>query len=404
MSSAVVRPRYTRTAPVVLAVEGLVKKYGARTVVKGVSFEVRRGEVVGLLGPNGAGKTTSFRMTCGLIPANTGRVQLVGRDVTDWPMYRRAREGKMGYLPQDRSVFGSLSTEKNLYLAMELLGYPRSKQKKRCEELLEKFLLTKVRRTIVGNGGTGGLSGGERRRLEIARALLSEPRILLLDEPFANVDPNTVTEIQNVVRELSAEGIAILITDHQIDATMEIADYCYVIAEGAVLTNGTPVDVLSNEEARSRYFGEKSQQQLDNLLKKIAEGEKTPLKRTGSATPETGYAADDFERFDAGESARPPIRPYRPRPSGYVVEDADDTEDVSFEVGSDFEEVLPPPNRSGRAKNAHSAEKRRLDDDLFDEFVDSDDAPLHSERRSRPERNGKRPNSKKGYPFDDWRK
>ena len=256
-------------APAILRAEGLVKTYGKRTVVDGVGFEVRQGEVVGLLGPNGAGKTTSFRMTCGLIAANAGKVYLAETDVSDWPMYRRAGEGKMGYLPQDRSVFGSLSTEKNLYLAMELLKFPRSKQRKKCEELLKKFNLWHVRKTIVGAGGTGGLSGGERRRLEIARALLSEPQILLLDEPFANVDPNTVTEIQNVIRELSAEGIAILITDHQIDATMEIAHHCYVIFEGKVLCNGDPISVLSHPEARELYFGEKSQQQLENLMKKI---------------------------------------------------------------------------------------------------------------------------------------
>ena len=257
------------SAPAILRAEGLVKTYGKRTVVDGVGFEVRQGEVVGLLGPNGAGKTTSFRMTCGLIAANAGKVYLAETDVSDWPMYRRAGEGKMGYLPQDRSVFGSLSTEKNLYLAMELLKFPRSKQRKKCEELLKKFNLWHVRKTIVGAGGTGGLSGGERRRLEIARALLSEPQILLLDEPFANVDPNTVTEIQKVIRELSAEGIAILITDHQIDATMEIAHHCYVIFEGKVLCNGDPISVLSHPDARELYFGEKSQQQLENLMKKI---------------------------------------------------------------------------------------------------------------------------------------
>lgn len=276
MSDMLFGTRFSRRDPTrrvnasaVLAADGLVKVYGKRTVVDGVSFEVREGEVVGLLGPNGAGKTTSFRMTCGLISANAGKVFLAGDDVSSWPMYRRAGEGKMGYLPQDRSVFGALTTEKNLYLAMELLKIPRSKQRKKCEELLKKFNLWHVRKTIVGSGGTGGLSGGERRRLEIARALLSEPRILLLDEPFANVDPHTVTEIQKVIRELSSEGIAILITDHQIDATMEIANHCYVIYGGKVLCSGDPISVLSHPEARKLYFGEKSQQQLENLMKKI---------------------------------------------------------------------------------------------------------------------------------------
>ncbi|MBQ1454824.1 MAG: LPS export ABC transporter ATP-binding protein [Thermoguttaceae bacterium] len=333
------RSRWTEEAPVVLSSQGLVKKYGSRTVVNGVSFEVHEGEVVGLLGPNGAGKTTSFRMTCGLISANAGRVFLGGTDVTSWPMYRRAREGGMGYLPQDRSVFGALSTEKNLYLAMEMVGIPRSQRKKRCEELLDRFSLRKVRRTKVGAGGTGGLSGGERRRLEIARALLSEPRILLLDEPFANVDPNTVTEIQHVVQELSRDGIAVLITDHQIDATMEIADYCYVIANGTVLTRGTPVEVLSDPNAQQSYFGEKSQQQLDNLLKRIsneeAQGRHAPAARRPSA-------------------ARSPM--------GYVVEDADE-EVRSFRVtdrDSEEEEVIVPRDRiSSKMFRGQSIYRRR---------------------------------------------
>ena len=398
MNTLPLSARYVRTAPVILAVEGLVKNYGSRQVVKGVSFEVRAGEVVGLLGPNGAGKTTSFRMTSGLIPANSGRVRLGGRDVTDWPMYRRAREGRMGYLPQDRSVFGSLSTEKNLFLAMELLGWPKSKQKAKCEELLEKFLLTKVRKTIVGAGGTGGLSGGERRRLEIARALLSEPRILLLDEPFANVDPNTVTEIQNVVRELSADGIAILITDHQIDATMEIADYCYVIAEGAVLTNGTPIDVLSNEEARNRYFGEKSQQQLDNLKKKIAKSVQ------GLSNAENV----DFSARDRRQElrAQPSIRPYqRPNAAGYTVEDADETEDVSFRVEPEMEEEILPPNTQRRKKNSFSREKRPLDDELFEEFVDDiEERPRKPHGKSPSDQNHANPSRDKKYPFGGWRK
>lgn len=333
------RSRWTEEAPVVLSSQGLVKKYGSRTVVNGVSFEVHEGEVVGLLGPNGAGKTTSFRMTCGLISANAGRVFLGGTDVTSWPMYRRAREGGMGYLPQDRSVFGALSTEKNLYLAMEMVGIPRSQRKKRCEELLDRFSLRKVRKTKVGAGGTGGLSGGERRRLEIARALLSEPRILLLDEPFANVDPNTVTEIQHVVQELSRDGIAVLITDHQIDATMEIADYCYVIANGTVLTRGTPVEVLSDPNAQQSYFGEKSQQQLDNLLKRIsneeAQGRHAPAARRPSA-------------------ARSPM--------GYVVEDADE-EVRSFRVtdrDSEEEEVIVPRDRiSSKMFRGQSIYRRR---------------------------------------------
>lgn len=378
MSNASTSFRSSRTAPAVLSVDGLVKKYGHTTVVKGVSFEVHEGEVVGLLGPNGAGKTTSFRMTCGLIPATEGRVRLGKQDVTDWPMYRRAREGKMGYLPQDRSVFGSLSTEKNLYLAMELLGFPRAKQRQRCEELLQKFTLTRVRRSIVGNGGTGGLSGGERRRLEIARALLSEPRILLLDEPFANVDPNTVTEIQNVIQDLSNEGIAILITDHGIDATMEIADFCYIIDKGTVLTSGTPVDVLSNEEARTQYFGEKSQQQLDNLKKKIAEGSIRSARRSVKRPPRNP-SADVYSRSNSSD--------------GFVVEDAEEMEDVSFRVHSSDEEVIPPFRSDSARRSALNTPRRSKNgknDDLFDEFQ-QDEPSISSEKREKKRFGFRRP-------------
>ena len=244
-----------RERAVVLKAEGLVKIYGARAVVNGVSFEVREGEVVGLLGANGAGKTTSFRMSCGLITPNGGKVILNGLDVTQWPMYRRAREGRLGYLPQDRSAFAALTTEQNLYATMEFLGYSRSEQKRRCQEALERFNLTKIRKTKVGAGGTGGLSGGERRRLEIARALLAEPKILLLDEPFANVDPITVEEMQKVIRELADDGVAILITDHQVDETLAITDRSYIVNKGEVLCSGSPLEVLNNEEAVTLYFG-----------------------------------------------------------------------------------------------------------------------------------------------------
>ncbi len=248
-----------QNAPLILDVQGLVKRYGSRTVVNGVSFNVHEGEIVGLLGLNGAGKTTSFRMTCGLIPAVQGTVILNGINVSEWPMYRRAREGKMGYLPQDRSTFGSLSTEQNLYIMAEQLGMPHAEQKTRCNQLMNEFRLEKVRHSKVGNGGTGGLSGGERRRLEFARALLSDPKILLLDEPFANVDPPTVIEIQEVILNLSKNGIAFLITDHQVPEILKIAHRIYVIDQGEVLCSGTAEEVLANEEAQRRYFcGDKS--------------------------------------------------------------------------------------------------------------------------------------------------
>ncbi|MDR2115359.1 MAG: LPS export ABC transporter ATP-binding protein [Planctomycetaceae bacterium] len=242
--------KYSISSPI-LKVEGLVKIYGKRRVVDGVSFHVNKGEIVGLLGPNGAGKTTSFRMACGLINTNGGIVYLGSQDVTNWPMYRRSREGGMGYLPQDRSVFQKLSVQNNLYGIMEMLGIKRSVRKRRCDELLEKFQLTHLRY----NYGSG-LSGGERRRLEIARSLVSDPKIILLDEPFAAVDPITVTGIQEIIRQLSSEGISILITDHSVQDTLQITQRSYVIQSGRVLCHGTPEDVLNDPEARKVYFGE----------------------------------------------------------------------------------------------------------------------------------------------------
>ncbi|GHT12529.1 ABC transporter ATP-binding protein [Planctomycetales bacterium] len=240
------------TAGHVLRVEGLIKIYGKRTVVDGVSFHVDEGEIVGLLGPNGAGKTTSFRMACGLIPTNGGIVYLSNQDVTHWPMYKRSRDGGMGYLPQDKSVFQRLTVENNLYGVMEMLGMKHADRKTRCEELLEKFRLTHLRHNYGG-----GLSGGERRRLEIARSLVSKPKIILLDEPFAAIDPVTVSSIQEIIRQLAHEGISILITDHSVQDTLEITQRSYVIESGKVLCHGTPTEVLANPEARKVYFGDK---------------------------------------------------------------------------------------------------------------------------------------------------
>ena len=234
-----------------LEVHGLVKVYGTRRVVDGVDFEVNRGEIVGLLGPNGAGKTTSFRMTCGMIEPNAGQVLLGGIDVTDWPMYRRARDGGMGYLAQESSVFRKLNVQDNLLAVMELLGFSRKIRKLRCSELLEQFNITHLRKALASS-----LSGGERRRLEIARALVSNPQIILLDEPFTGIDPVTIDSIQEIIRGLSAGGISILITDHQVRETLEITDRSYVIQQGKVLCHGTPPEVLANPEARRVYFGE----------------------------------------------------------------------------------------------------------------------------------------------------
>lgn len=236
---------------IILRVAGLVKTFGRRRVVDGVDFQVAKGEIVGLLGPNGAGKTTTFRMTCGMIEPDRGKVELQGKDVTDWPMFRRARDGGMGYLPQESSVFRKLTVEQNLTAMMELLGFDRPKRKARCNELLERFNITNVRRSRAAS-----LSGGERRRLEIARCLVSEPKIILLDEPFTGIDPVTIDSIQDVIRELRDDGISILITDHQVRETLEITDRSYVIRAGQVLCHGNPEEVTSNPEARKYYFGE----------------------------------------------------------------------------------------------------------------------------------------------------
>lgn len=236
-----------------LQVRGLVKRYGRRQVVSGVDYEVERGEVVGLLGPNGAGKTTSFRMTIGLIDADGGTVLFDDRDVTKMPMYLRARAG-MGYLAQDTSVFRQLSVEDNLMAILETRrDMSRKRRKDRQNELLDQFGLTTVRRTKANR-----VSGGERRRLEIARSLITEPKMIMLDEPFAGIDPKTVAEIQDQIRALVERyNIGILLTDHQFRETLEVTDRCYVISEGRVFAYGNREQILKNPDVRRRYIGER---------------------------------------------------------------------------------------------------------------------------------------------------
>ena len=234
-----------------LQAKGLVKSYGRRRVVDGVGFEVHAGEIVGLLGPNGAGKTTSFRMTCGMVEPDAGKVLLNEIDVTNWPMYRRAREGGMGYLAQDRSDFRKLSVEQNILGMLELLGYAPIDRAARCEELLRQFDITHIRKSMAGV-----VSGGERRRMEIARCLVSKPEIILLDEPFAGVDPVTVQSIQVIIRRLRDDGIAILITDHAAREILQLADRCYVIDKGTVLCSGPPAVVKDHPDVRRRYLGD----------------------------------------------------------------------------------------------------------------------------------------------------
>ena len=235
----------------ILRADGLVKIYGRRRVVDGVSLDVNPGEIVGLLGPNGAGKTTSFKMMCGIVKPNRGKVFLQGKDVTAWPMYLRSREGGMGYLPQKSSVFAKLNCEQNLKGMMQLLGFSRRDQKARCQELLEQFKITHIRKSKAGD-----LSGGERRRLEIARCLVSNPQIIMLDEPFAGIDPVTVQSIQVVIKELSQQGIAVLITDHAAREILQVTDRTYVVSEGRILCSGSAEEIVQHEEVKTKYLGE----------------------------------------------------------------------------------------------------------------------------------------------------
>lgn len=233
----------------ILRTDKVVKKYRQRTVVKQVSVQVSQGEIVGLLGPNGAGKTTTFYMIVGLIKPLEGRVFLDDIDITEEPMYRRAKKG-IGYLPQEASVFRHLSVEDNIRAVLEFTGRDRHQQDERLEELINEFGLDHVRKS---NGIT--LSGGERRRTEIARALAADPSFILLDEPFAGVDPIAVEDIQNIVAKLKEKNIGILITDHNVHETLSITDRAYLLFEGNILKSGTAEELAADEQVRNVYLG-----------------------------------------------------------------------------------------------------------------------------------------------------
>ena len=232
-----------------LRTENLVKIYGKRTVVNNVSFDVKQGEIVGLLGPNGAGKTTSFYMTTGLVVPNGGRVFIDDEEITSLAVYEHARAG-VGYLPQEASVFRKMSVEDNILSVLQMTGKPKAYQREKLESLISEFSLQKVRKNLGDQ-----LSGGERRRTEIARCLAIEPKFIMLDEPFAGVDPIAVEEIQNVVWHLKQRNIGILITDHNVHETLSITDRAYLLFEGRILFQGKPEELAANQTVKEKYLG-----------------------------------------------------------------------------------------------------------------------------------------------------
>lgn len=233
-----------------LTINHVQKSYKKRLVVRGVSLAVRRGESVGLLGPNGAGKTTVFYMITGLVPADSGNITIDGMDVTRLPMYRRARLG-IGYLPQEASIFRGLTVEQNIMAVLEIVEPSKKKRKEKLDSLLEEFRITRLRKSP-----SIALSGGERRRCEIARALASGPSFMLLDEPFAGIDPIAVGDIQELVRHLTERGIGVLITDHNVRETLGMIDRAYIIYDGQVLTQGKPEEIIANDDVRRVYLGD----------------------------------------------------------------------------------------------------------------------------------------------------
>lgn len=234
----------------ILSAKNLVKKYGIRTVVKGVSMKVRQGEIVGFLGPNGAGKTTSFYMITGQIVPNEGQVFLDDMEITRLPMYKRAQHG-VGYLPQDASVFRKMSVEDNIMSVMEMSDMKKADRQERLESLIDEFNLSKVRKSLGIQ-----LSGGERRRCEIARALAIDPKFILLDEPFAGVDPIAVEDIQYIIAKLKYKNIGVIITDHNVGETLAITDRAYLLYEGTILQQGTPESLAGDDDVRTKYLGQ----------------------------------------------------------------------------------------------------------------------------------------------------
>lgn len=253
--------------------EGLKKTYRGRQVVRGVSFNISQGEIVGLLGPNGAGKTTTFYMTVGLVRPNGGQVLFDNLDVTKWPMYKRAREG-VGYLPQEASVFRKLTVEDNLRLVLQLVGRSRAEIKSRIAELAEELHITRI---LQSTGNV--LSGGERRRVEIARALATNPKFILLDEPFTGIDPVTIEEIQEIIFRLRNRGIGILITDHNVAATLRITDRNYILIDGQIIKEGSREEISNDPLVRKHYLGQQFSTDSNEPKPEIPFREESPETR-----------------------------------------------------------------------------------------------------------------------------
>ena len=282
-----------------LEARGLVKAYGGRRVVDGVQFSVGAGEIVGLLGPNGAGKTTSFRMTVGLVKPDAGEIRLSGQDCAKLPMYKRARLG-MGYLPQEASVFRRMSVIDNLIAVLETMPLSRSERLTDARTLLEELELSHLSEHIADT-----LSGGERRRLELARALATRPRILLLDEPFAGVDPINVQEIQDLVRQMRDKGIGILITDHNVRETLRLTDRAAIIHEGKILREGTAMELIHDEQVRRIYLGHS----FDAPVAGISAAEERELFDDDSErADENDGVGEDEKRLEDDDEREPPAR------------------------------------------------------------------------------------------------
>lgn len=275
----------------ILRCENIVKKYGIRTVVKGVSMQVEQGEIVGFLGPNGAGKTTSFYMITGQIVPNGGRIYLDDEDITGLPMYKRAQKG-IGYLPQESSVFRKMSVEDNIMSVMEMSRMSRGERNARLERLIDEFNLSKVRKSLGIQ-----LSGGERRRCEIARALAIDPKFILLDEPFAGVDPIAVEDIQYIIAKLKYRNIGVIITDHNVGETLAITDRAYLLYEGTILQSGTPEMLAADEDVRTKYLGS------GFILKRSGSVERALAEAEAAKAAEAAKVVEIAEAAEATETA-----------------------------------------------------------------------------------------------------